>query len=165
MNVSPIIDTLVLALLDAAASISAKCPESSAESPKAVKASVTISEVVARSSPDAAARFIMPSIPPSISLVFQPAIAIYSNADAASVAEYFVFAPISRAFARRSSKSFPVAPAIAATLLIAVSKSEAVFTAAVPSPVIAIVAGSIFCPTLEILLPMVFSFSPFAAMF
>ena len=43
---------------------------------KAVRASVTISEVDAKSSPEAAARFIMPSIPLNISLVFQPAIAI-----------------------------------------------------------------------------------------
>ena len=54
LNVSPIMDTLVLALLEAAASTSAKCPESAAVSPKAVSASVTISEVVARSSPDPA---------------------------------------------------------------------------------------------------------------
>ena len=76
LKVSPIIDTLVLALLEAAASTSAKCPESCAVSPKAVRASVTMSEVVAKSSPDAAARFITPSIPESISSVFQPAIAI-----------------------------------------------------------------------------------------
>ena len=76
LNVSPIMDTLVFALEDAAARMSAKWPESLADRPKAVKASVTMSEVVARSSPDAAARFMMPSIPSSISTVFQPAIAI-----------------------------------------------------------------------------------------
>ena len=76
LNVSPIMDTFVLALLEAAASTSAKCPESPADSPNAVSASVTISEVVARSSPDAAARYITPSIPDSISSVFHPAIAI-----------------------------------------------------------------------------------------
>ena len=69
-------DTFVLALLLAAARISAKCPESSADSPRAVKASVTISDVVARSSPEAAARFMIPSMPESMSEVFQPAIAI-----------------------------------------------------------------------------------------
>lgn len=57
---------LVLALLDAAARISAKCAESSALIPSAVRASVTISDVVARSSPEAAARFIIPSTPFSI---------------------------------------------------------------------------------------------------
>ena len=76
MNDSPIMETFVFALDEAAASTSAKCPESFADNPKAVSASVTISEVVARSSPDAAARFIMPSTPESISSVFQPAIAI-----------------------------------------------------------------------------------------
>ena len=76
LNVSPIMETFVFALLEAAARISAKCPESAADSPKAVRASVTMSEVVARSSPEAAARFIMPSMPESISEVFHPAIAI-----------------------------------------------------------------------------------------
>ena len=69
-------DTFVFALEDAAARMSAKWPESLAESPKAVKASVTMSEVVAKSSPEAAARFMTPSIPSSISSVFQPAIAM-----------------------------------------------------------------------------------------
>ena len=59
-------ETLVFALEEAAARISAKCPESAADKPKAVRASATISEVVARSSPDAAAMFMMPSIPFSI---------------------------------------------------------------------------------------------------
>lgn len=72
-KVSPIMDTLVLALEEAAANISAKCPESLADKPKAVRASVTISDVVARSSPDAAARLMMPSMPSNMSPVFQPA--------------------------------------------------------------------------------------------
>ena len=76
LKVSPIMETLVFALELAAARISAKCPESAAVRPKAVSASVTISEVLARSSPEAAARFMMPSMPESISEVFQPAIAM-----------------------------------------------------------------------------------------
>ena len=76
LNVSPIMDTFVLALLEAAASTSAKCVESEAGKQNAVRASVTISEVVARSSPEAAARFMIPSIPLSMSSVFHPAIAI-----------------------------------------------------------------------------------------
>lgn len=48
MKVAPIIDTLVFALEDAAASTSAKCLESAALRPKAVSASVTISDVVAK---------------------------------------------------------------------------------------------------------------------
>ena len=76
LNVSPIMDTFVFAFELAAARISAKCPESSADSPRAVSASVTMSEVVARSSPEAAARFMMPSMPESMSFVFQPAMAM-----------------------------------------------------------------------------------------
>ena len=48
LKVSPIMDTFVFALEDVAARMSAKWPESLAESPKAVKASVTMSEVVAK---------------------------------------------------------------------------------------------------------------------
>lgn len=69
-------ETFVFALELAAARISAKCPESLAVRPNAVSASVTISDVVARSSPDAAARFMIPSIPSSMSEVFHPAIAM-----------------------------------------------------------------------------------------
>ena len=86
-NVSPIISTFVFAFADAAAIISASLPASSALSPNAVKESVTMSDVVARSAPDAAARSITPSMPFSMSSVFQPAMAMNSNADAASVAE------------------------------------------------------------------------------
>ena len=155
LNVSPIMPTLVFALEDACARISAKCeafgislriPFSitfdvpSAAKPKAVMASVTISEVVAKSSPDAAARCMMPSMPFSISSVFQPAIAIYSNAAADSVAENFVEAPISFAFSVRSARSFPDAPDIAATFDIPLSKSDPTLMAAAPSPPIAAAA-------------------------
>lgn len=76
LKVSPIMDTFVFALELAAARMSAKCPESLAVRPNAVSASVTISDVVARSSPDAAARFMIPSIPSSMSEVFHPAMAM-----------------------------------------------------------------------------------------
>ena len=76
LNVSPSMETFVFDELDVLASTSAKCALSFADSPNAVSASVTISDVVARSSPDAAARFIIPSTPSSISSVFHPAIAI-----------------------------------------------------------------------------------------
>ena len=121
LNVSPIIDTFVLAFDEAAAKTSAKCPESSAVNPKAVSASVTISLVVAKSSPDAAAKFIIPARPSIISDVFHPAIAIYPIASPASVALNLVAAPISRALSFNASKSFAVASDIAATLLIALS--------------------------------------------
>ena len=73
---SPSIDTFVLALDDAVARMSAKSPARSAVQPKAVMASVTMSDTVARSSPDAAARFMTPSMPSSMSLVSQPAMAM-----------------------------------------------------------------------------------------
>ena len=66
LNVSPIIATLVLELLDALASTSAKCPESFAFNPKAVIESVTMSDTVPRSSPDAAAKFMTPDNPETI---------------------------------------------------------------------------------------------------
>ena len=122
LNVSPIMPTLVFALEDACARTSAKCVESCADKPNAVSASVTISDVVAKSSPDAAARFMIPSMPFSISLVFQPAIAMYCIASADSVALNFVFAPISFALSVRAARSSPVAPEIASTFDIPDSK-------------------------------------------
>ena len=113
LKVSPIIATLVLELLDAFASTSAKCPESFAFNPKAVIESVTMSDTVPRSSPEAAAKFITPDNPETIWFVFHPAIAMYLSAVADSVAENFVVAPICFAFADSFSRSFPDAPEIA----------------------------------------------------
>ena len=165
MNVSPIMLTLVFALLDAAARMSAKCAESSAVRPNAVRASVTMSDVVARSSPDAAARCMMPSMPESMSPVFQPAIAMYDMASAASDALNLVFSPISRALSRRACRSSPVAPEIAATLAMALSKSAAVFTAATPRPVTAAEATEICFPAFVMLSPAFSNLSPAAAIF
>ena len=107
---------------DAAAITSARRPASPAAYPIAVRASVTMSEVVARSSPEAAARFIIPSMPFSMSFTSHPAIAIYWNASALSEAEKMVVSPISFAFSVSWSSSSPVAPEIAPTLLIDCSK-------------------------------------------
>ena len=60
----------------------------------------------------------MPLMPEIISPDFQPAIAMYSNALPASEAENDVDAPISFAFSVSASSSVPVAPEIAATVLI-----------------------------------------------
>ena len=102
LNVSPIKPTFVLADAAVFAKISEKYVAfatpfvmPSAAIPKAVIASVTISETEPKSSPDAAAKFITPSMPLSISFVFQPAIAMYSIASPASFAEKAVFSPIS----------------------------------------------------------------------
>ena len=107
----------------------------------------------------------MPSMPESISSVFQPAIAIKFMASAASDAEYFVLAPISRALSRRASKSFPVAPLTAATLLMEVSKSAAVFTAAVPRPPMTVVTPIIFFPAPAMVLPAFSNFPPTSLIF
>ena len=63
LKVSPMIDTEVLELVAAAASTSANRLVSEALSPKAVRLSVTMSDTMARSSPEAAARFSTPSMP------------------------------------------------------------------------------------------------------
>ena len=76
LKASPISPTFVFALALALASTSEKWPESPAFKPKAVSASVTISDVLAKSSPDAAARLIIPDIPAVICSGFQPAIAM-----------------------------------------------------------------------------------------
>ena len=96
----------------------------------------------------------MPSMPSSISPVFQPAMAMYSKAAPASEAENLVMLPISRAFSRRASNSSPVAPDMAETLLICSSKSAVVFTAAAPTATIGAVTAveSVF-PTPDILFP------------
>ena len=60
----------------------------------------------------------IPAIPEIMSSDFHPAIPMYSKAFADSVAENDVIAPISLAFAVRASSSPPVAPEIAATVLI-----------------------------------------------
>lgn len=144
---SPSIATLVLEFAEAAARTSAKCEAletsfvkpsliifvvPSADKPKAVIASVTMSETPAKSSPDAAARSITPSIPFNISSVFQPAIAMYSIAEAVSLAVYCVIFPSCFAFSDSRSKSDPVAPEIAATDDIAFSK----FAPALIAPVV-----------------------------
>ena len=62
-------------------------------------------------------------------------IALHEIASAASDAENFVLEPISRALSRSLSRSSPVVPDTAATFDIAESKSDAVFTAAVPAAI------------------------------
>ena len=137
-----------------------KCPESAADKPKAVRASVTISEVVARSSPEATARFMIPSMPFNMSEVFHPGDGHVFHRRRCSDAENFVFAPISRAFARSWSSLSPVAPGICRDLAHFGIESAAVFTAAVPKPVTAAVTGRNFLPTLSTEDPMFWSFSP-----
>ena len=135
LKVSPIIPTLVFALLLAAANTSLNIPASLAFNPNPVNASVTISEVVPRSSLDAIAKFSIGSIPSSISPVFQPAIAIYCIPSPACAALNLVLAPISWALFSNFLRSSPVAPEIAATLSIWASYSIPTWAAATPIPV------------------------------
>ena len=160
---SPRVLTFVLELDAAAARMSTKSPVSSADIPNAVRASVTISDTVARFSPEAAARFITPSMPAIICSLFHPAIAMYSMASPASTAEYFVVAPISRAFSRKASNSVCVAPEIALTLDICESNSEVVLITAAPRAATAAVTGRNFSPTDVMELPISCSFLPFSA--
>ena len=82
-----------------------------------------MSDVLPKSSPDAAARCIIPPMPDSMSAVFQPAIDMYSSASPASFAVNLVVPPISLAFAVSCSISPCVAPEIALTLDIWASNS------------------------------------------
>ena len=154
LKVSPIRATFVFAFDDVAAITSANLPLSFAAIPNAVNPSVTMSDVAAKFSPDAAARFIIPAMPSVISAVFQPAIAIYFIASALSLAENAVVAPISFAFAVSFAISSPLAPEIAPTSDIAASKSAAVFTAAVATPAIGRVTAFVnVAPAFAIVLP------------
>ena len=64
--VSPSISTLVFVFVMATAYTSAMCPAASASKPNAVRSSDTISAVLARSVPPAAARFKSPGMPAMI---------------------------------------------------------------------------------------------------
>ena len=143
-NVSPIIATLVFELEDACARTSAKCPASLACIPNAVMASVTMSDTIPNSSPEAAAKYMMPGSPPIMSPVFQPAIAMYSSPFPASSAENFVVSPIS--FAK--AVSFSMSPAelceIACTVLIC--DSNPIPTAVEAPRMAAVPAAASFAP-------------------
>lgn len=73
--------------------------------------------------------------------------------------------PISRAFSRSASRSFPVAPDTAATWLMAEAKSVATFTAAAPRPPTTAVTGISFWPTPSMEESTLFSFSPATPIF
>ena len=129
MKLSPSNPTVVLEPVVAVASTSAKCALSLAERPNAVSASVTMSDTVPKSSPDAAARFIMPGRPSIICCAFHPAMPMYSMALAASLAPNTLSAPICMAACLSISTSSLVAPDIAPTRLICASNSMPVFIA------------------------------------
>ena len=125
LNVSPMIEILVLELAAAAASTSAKCAVSDACRLNAERLSVTMSDTCARSSPAAAARLITPLMPLSISCASQPAIAMYSIALPLCCAVNLVVAPSSFASAVSAAISEVLDSAIASTADIACPKSPA----------------------------------------
>ena len=86
-----------------------------------------MSALLAKSSPEEAARSSIPGIASIISETEKPAEARFSIACALSVAEKAVAAPKSMACCFRLSNSLPVAPEIALTRLICASKSIPVF--------------------------------------
>ncbi len=81
-------------------------------------------------------------------------------ASAASDAENFVSFPISLALFLSCSSSSPVAPDTAATLLIAESKSAAVFIASTPKFATVFDTGMSVCPTPSMVAPTFLRFSP-----
>ena len=125
LNVSPMIATLVLELVAAAASTSEKWAVSFAVRPNALRLSVTMSDTIARSSPDAAASCNTPSMPCNISVASHPAIAMYPMASALSLAVNLVVAPSSLASADNAAISSALAWDSAFTVDIASSKLPA----------------------------------------
>ena len=113
LNDSPSISTVTLVLLIPHERTSANLPVSLAVILKAVRLSVIISDTIATSSPDAAAKSNTPGILAIISLVLNPASAIFSIAAAASPAVNLVVAPSLLASFSRSLNSSAVAPDIA----------------------------------------------------
>ena len=124
-----------------------------------------MSEAVPKSIADAAARFRMPPMPSSMSSVFQPASAIYSNASPASVAEYFVSRPHCLADSVSLSVSSAVAPLIACTFDICCSKFAATVTDAAATPPIAVVTFIMCCPAVCTACPTFPAFSAYSSNF
>ena len=112
---SPVSDTAALVRFAFSAKTSATWAVSLAFRPKPRRVLAAISVLVAKSSPDAAAKFISPGTALIISLVLKPAAARFVMASAASEALNFVLAPNSFAVSSNFFNSSPVAPEIAAT--------------------------------------------------
>ena len=147
---------MMAALVSAAflANTSATCPASPASNPKARRVEEAMSALLAKSSPEEAAKSSIPGIAAVISDTENPADARFSIASALSVAEKEVAFPNSIACCSRSSNSDAVAPEIALTRLICASKSLPAMIAAVPTPIKGVVT-----PIVSIL-PMESSFPP-----
>ena len=160
---SPVSLTDVFVLLAASANTSATCPASDASNPNPRKVAAAISELVAKSSPDAAAKSKSPGIASIISVVVNPAAAKFSIPCAASVAEKAVSAPNCIAKSFNFLNSSFVAPEIAFTLDICASNSEPTLTDAV-SPVVIAATAPVIATDLKLekaldSLPLLFSAS------
>ena len=122
-----------------------------------------MSELLAKSSPDAAAKSRSPGIASIVSVVVNPAAARFSIPSAACDAENDVSAPSSIACAFNFSNSSPVAPEIAFTRDICDSKSAPVLAAAVATP-----ASAVAVPVIAAAAtfnPLVATFSRFVSPF
>ena len=95
-----------------------------------------MSDTLPKSSPDAAARFMIPGRPLIISLVFQPAIAMYSSPLPASSAENLVVSPIFFASSVSCTMSASDACEMAFTVLICSSKPIPTYVDAAAIPAI-----------------------------
>ena len=104
-------------------------------------------------------------MPSSMSSVFHPASAIYSNASPASVAEYFVSRPHCLADSVSLSVSSAVAPLIACTFDICCSKFAATVTDAAATPPIAVVTFIMCCPAVCTACPTFPAFSAYSSNF
>ena len=112
----------------------------------------------------------MPSIPPSISCVFQPAILMYENAEADSAAVNLLVAPSSCAFTVSCSISSFVAPEMASTLLIMLSKPSNVFAESasvrlIPSSDAPCATGFFSSPKIEVIGAVAASIIPILALY
>ena len=138
---SPVSATAAFVAAAFLASTSATCPAELASNPNPRRVLAAISALLARSSPEEAAKSNIPGIAAMISLVLKPADARFSIPSAASVAEKAVSAPNCFACSFNFANSSPVAPEIAFTLDIWASKSIPVLTASennFPIPIAAI---------------------------
>ena len=140
---------------------SATWAASDASSPNPRSVEAAISALLAKSSPEAAAKFSIPGIASMISEVVKPAAARFSMPCAASEAEKAVSAPSWIACFFSFSNSSPVAPEIALTRDIWASKSDPTFIAAVEIPPSAadvpVIAAVVTFNPFAVILPSFFS--------
>ena len=158
---SPMSSVWALVRAAASANTSATWEASEASSPNPRMAEAAISEEVAKSAPEEAAKSSMPGMAAIISSTVKPALARFSMPWATSEAEKEVSAPSCSAWASRASISVEVAPAMACTRSIWASKSLPIVTAAVPMAKMGAVTPAVrVFPRLDTFPPMPWILSP-----